>query len=66
MSWLVADPGFGRFLSVLLWLALMYSGYNRALYISLAEVMPVAVRAAGFSLPSPWAPRCSAASPPPG
>jgi MFS transporter, MHS family, citrate/tricarballylate:H+ symporter len=50
MSWLVAAPDFGRFLIVLLWLALMYSGYNGALYISLAEVMPVAVRAAGFSL----------------
>jgi len=50
MSWLVADPTFGRILIVLLWLATMYAGYNGALYIALAEVMPVEVRAAGFSL----------------
>jgi MHS family citrate/tricarballylate:H+ symporter-like MFS transporter len=50
MSWLVADPTFGRMLIVLLWLATMYGGYNGALYIALAEVMPVEVRAAGFSL----------------
>ena len=50
MSWLVADPTFVRMLIALLWLALMYGGYNGALYIALAEVMPVEVRTAGFSL----------------
>jgi MFS transporter, MHS family, citrate/tricarballylate:H+ symporter len=50
MSWLVAAPSFSRMLIVLLWLASMYGGYNGALYIALAEVMPVEVRAAGFSL----------------
>jgi MFS transporter, MHS family, citrate/tricarballylate:H+ symporter len=50
MSWLVANPTFVRMLIVLLWLALMYGGYNGALYIALAEVMPVEVRTAGFSL----------------
>ena len=50
MSWLVAAPTFGRMLIVLLWLATMYAGYNGALYIALAEVMPVEVRTAGFSL----------------
>ena len=50
MSWLVAAPTFERMLIVLLWLATMYGGYNGALYIALAEVMPVEVRTAGFSL----------------
>jgi MHS family citrate/tricarballylate:H+ symporter-like MFS transporter len=50
MSWLVAAPSFFRMLIVLLWLATMYGGYNGTLYIALAEVMPVEVRAAGFSL----------------
>ena len=33
-----------------LWLSLIYGGYNGAMVVYLTEIMPVAVRATGFSL----------------
>ena len=50
MRWLVAEPGVGRMLAVELWLSFLYASYNGAMVVALAEVMPVAVRTAGFSL----------------
>jgi MFS family permease len=50
MSWLVSDPGFGRLLGVELWLSFLYAGYNGAMVVYLTEIVPVAVRTAGFSL----------------
>ncbi len=50
LRWLVADPGFGRMLAVELWLSFLYASYNGAMVVALTEVMPVAVRTAGFSL----------------
>jgi len=50
VSWLVAEPSFGRLLMVELWLSFLYGGYNGAMVVALTEVMPPAVRTAGFSL----------------
>ncbi len=50
MLWLVQNPSFGRMIIAMLWLAFLYSGYNGAMYIALAEVMPVDVRTTGFSM----------------
>ena len=50
LSWLAAQPSFGRLLAVELWLALIYAGYNGAMIVYLTEVMPPRVRTAGFSL----------------
>lgn len=50
VSWLVAEPSFGRLLTVELWLSFLYGSYNGAMVVTLAEVMPPAVRTAGFSL----------------
>lgn len=50
MSWLVRDPSFGKMLGVELWLSFLYASYNGAMVVALTEVMPVAVRTAGFSL----------------
>jgi MFS family permease len=50
MSWLVNDPSFARLLSVELWLSFIYAGYNGAMVVHLTEIVPVAVRTAGFSL----------------
>jgi MFS family permease len=50
LSWLVADPSFSRLLVVELWLSVIYSGYNGAMVVLLTEIMPVSVRALGFSL----------------
>ena len=52
VSWLVAAPSFQRLLMVELWLSFLYASYNGAMVVTLAEVMPPAVRTAGFSL---WA-----------
>ncbi len=48
--WLVSSPSFGRMLGVELWLAWLYACYNGAALPALAERMPPAVRAVGFSL----------------
>ena len=49
-SWLVANPSFGNLLMVELWLSFLYGSYNGAMVVYLTEVMPPAVRTAGFSL----------------
>lgn len=50
MSWLASAPSFGRLLTVELWLSVIYASYNGAMVVFLTEIMPTAVRTAGFSL----------------
>jgi MFS family permease len=50
MRWLVAAPSFGAFLAVELWLAVLYASYNGAMVVFLTEIVPLKLRAAGFSL----------------
>jgi MHS family citrate/tricarballylate:H+ symporter-like MFS transporter len=50
LAWLVAAPTFPKMLLVELWLSFLYGSYNGAMVVALTEVMPVAVRTAGFSL----------------
>ena len=50
MAWLVAAPSFSRLLLVELWLSFVYGSYNGAMVVHLTEIMPAAVRTAGFSL----------------
>lgn len=50
MSWLANAPSFARLLEVELWLSFMYASYNGAMVVHLTEIVPVAVRTAGFSL----------------
>ncbi|HEX7816540.1 MFS transporter [Dyella sp.] len=50
LRWLVAEPDFGRLLTVELWLSFIYASYNGAMVVSLTEIMPEAVRTTGFSL----------------
>src|SRR6195256_4660763 len=50
MAWLVDQPTFGKLLAVELWLSFLYAGYNGAMVVHLTEIVPVAVRTAGFSL----------------
>jgi MFS transporter, MHS family, citrate/tricarballylate:H+ symporter len=50
MSWLVDQPSFDKLLAVELWLSFIYAGYNGAMVVHLTEIVPVAVRTAGFSL----------------
>jgi len=50
LSWLAAEPSFGKMLAVELWLSFIYASYNGAMIVALTEVMPVGVRTSGFSL----------------
>jgi len=50
MAWLVTEPSFIKLLMVELWLSFIYAGYNGAMVVHLTEIVPVAVRTAGFSL----------------
>ncbi|GGF10137.1 citrate-proton symporter [Aliidongia dinghuensis] len=50
LSWLIAAPSFGNLMVVELWLSFVYAAYNGAMVVYLTEIMPVAVRTAGFSL----------------
>ncbi|GAC1307293.1 MAG: MFS transporter [Steroidobacteraceae bacterium] len=50
MAWLVGAPSFGRLLAVELWLSFIFASYNGAMVVHLTEIVPVAVRTAGFSL----------------
>lgn len=50
LAWLVAHASFGNMLLALLWLSFLYSSYNGAMVVALTEVVPTAVRTAGFSL----------------
>ena len=50
LRWMVNDATFAHLLEVELWLSFLYSGYNGAMVVYLTEVMPVEVRASGFSM----------------
>jgi len=50
MAWLVDQPSFVKLLVVELWLSFIYAGYNGAMVVHLTEIVPAAVRTAGFSL----------------
>ncbi len=50
MAWLVNQPSFVKLLTVELWLSFIYASYNGAMVVHLTEIVPVAVRTAGFSL----------------
>ncbi|WP_342755406.1 MFS transporter [Pantoea sp. MBD-2R] len=50
LKFLAADPSFYSMLGVLLWLSFIYGLYNGAMIPALTEIMPAAVRVAGFSL----------------
>jgi MFS family permease len=50
MAWLAMAPSFSKLLIVELWFSFMYAGYNGAMVVYLTEIVPVAVRTAGFSL----------------
>jgi MFS family permease len=50
MTWLVDQPSFTKLLLVELWLSFIYAGYNGAMVVYLTEIVPAAVRTAGFSL----------------
>ena len=50
MAWLVAHISFPNMLLALLWLSFLYGSYNGAMVVALTEVVPAAVRTAGFSL----------------
>lgn len=50
MAWLIDAPSFNRLLMVELWLSFLYASYNGAMVVYLTEIVPVAVRTAGFSL----------------
>ncbi|GAA4514419.1 MFS transporter [Actinoallomurus oryzae] len=50
MAWLVAGPSFPRALTVLLLMSFLYGGYQGVMVVTLTEIMPVTVRAAGFAL----------------
>jgi MFS family permease len=50
MTWLAVAPSFERLLIVELWLSFLFAGYNGAMVVHLTEIVPAAVRTAGFSL----------------
>jgi MFS family permease len=50
LSWLVAAPGFGRLLTVEVWLAILYAAYAGALVPLIAETMPEKVRSSGYAI----------------
>ncbi len=50
LSWLASAPSTGRLLAVELWLSFLYAAYNGAMVCYLTEIVPPAVRTAGFSL----------------
>ena len=50
LYWLSSAPSFGRLLGVELWLSFIYGSYNGAMVVFLTELMPVKVRATGFSI----------------
>ena len=49
MTWLVAAPSFERLLAVELWFSFFFGMYNGAMVPLLVEIMPPAVRTAGFA-----------------
>ena len=50
LSWLVGSPSFGHLLMAELWLSVIYGCDNGAMIVYLTEIMPEAVRTAGFSM----------------
>src|SRR5205085_4869529 len=50
LLWLTSAASFGRLLSVELWLSFLYGSYNAAMVVYLTEIIPVRVRASGFSV----------------
>jgi MFS family permease len=50
LAWLVTAPSFSRLMVVELWFSFLFASYNGALIVFLAEIMPVDIRTAGFSL----------------
>ncbi len=50
MQWLVAAPGFGKLLAVLLLFSSYFGLYNGSMIPLLAELMPAPLRTSGFSL----------------
>ena len=50
MVWLTGAPSFGRMLAVELWLSFLYASYNGAMVVFLTEIIPMRLRATGFSL----------------
>ncbi|QKJ88687.1 MFS transporter [Paramixta manurensis] len=50
LHWLVGSPTLMHLLEAELWLSFLYASYNGAMVVYLAEVMPVEVRASGFSM----------------
>jgi MFS family permease len=50
LVWLSGAISFSHLLIVQLWLSFLYSGYNGAMVVHLTEIMPMHVRATGFSL----------------
>ncbi len=50
LAWLVGHVSFANMLITLLWLSFLYGGYNGAMVVALTEIVPPAVRTAGFSL----------------
>jgi metabolite-proton symporter len=50
LLWLTSAPSFSRLLTVELWLSFIYASYNGAMVVYLTELMPMKVRASGFSI----------------
>jgi MFS family permease len=50
LAWVVGAPSIERLLAVALWFSLLFAGYNGSMVVFLTEIMPVEVRASGFSL----------------
>jgi MFS family permease len=50
LAWLTGQPSFPRLLAVALWFSVIFGGYNGAMVVFLAEIMPAHVRASAFSL----------------
>ena len=50
LAWLSGHVSFTNLLIVLLWLSFLYGSYNGAMVVALTEIVPAAVRTAGFSL----------------
>lgn len=50
LAWLAAAPSFPRLVMVELWFSLLYASYNGAMVVFLTEIIPLEVRATGFSL----------------
>jgi MFS family permease len=50
LLWLTGAPSFLRLLTVELWLSFIYASYNGAMVVYLTELMPMKVRASGFSI----------------